>query len=96
MRVAYFLGVAGVLCCGRNSAPLSPAASKASAGALEYLPIHACRSMPRTLSRAAEVGWHIVGEPLHFTLGCFCTTIAGHLHIASRLNGSSICSCTAS
>ncbi len=61
VRVAYFLGAAGVLCCGRNSAPLSPAVSKASAGALEYLPIHACRSMPRTLSRAADSGWHVIG-----------------------------------
>lgn len=61
VRVAYFLGVAGVLCCARNSAPLSPAVSKASAGALEWLPLHACRSMPRTLSRAAECGWHVVG-----------------------------------
>ena len=61
VRVAYFLGVAGVLCCARNSAPLSPAVSKASAGALEWLPLHACRSMPRTLSRAADCGWHVVG-----------------------------------
>ncbi|BDA46054.1 rRNA methyltransferase 1, mitochondrial [Coccomyxa sp. Obi] len=61
VRVAYFLGVAGVLCCARNSAPLSPAVSKASAGALEWMPLHACRSMPRTLSRAAECGWHVVG-----------------------------------
>lgn len=61
IRVAYFLGAAGVLCCGRNSAPLSPAVSKASAGALEWLPIHACSSMPRTLSRAAEAGWHVIG-----------------------------------
>ncbi|EIE24249.1 SpoU rRNA methylase family protein [Coccomyxa subellipsoidea C-169] len=61
VRVAYFLGVSGVLCCERNSAPLSPAVSKASAGALEWLPLHACRSMPRTLTRAAESGWHVVG-----------------------------------
>jgi hypothetical protein len=61
IRGAYFLGAAGVLCCGRNSAPLSPAVSKASAGALEYLPIHACRSMPRTLARAAAQGWAVLG-----------------------------------
>lgn len=29
LRAAYFLGAAGVLCCDRHSAPLSPAVSKA-------------------------------------------------------------------
>ena len=61
IRAAYFLGADGVLCCSRNSAPLSPAVSKASAGALEHLPIHACRSMPRTLARAAAQGWAVMG-----------------------------------
>lgn len=28
LRAAYFLGATGVLCCERNSAPLSPAVSK--------------------------------------------------------------------
>ena len=28
LRAAYFLGAAGVLCCDRHSAPLSPAVSK--------------------------------------------------------------------
>lgn len=35
LRVAHFLGAAGVLGCSRNAAPLSPVVSKASAGALE-------------------------------------------------------------
>ena len=63
VRAAYFLGVSGILTCARNSAPLSPAVSKASAGALEFMSIHACNSMPRTLTQAAEQGWHVVGEP---------------------------------
>jgi 21S rRNA (GM2251-2'-O)-methyltransferase len=63
LRAAYFLGAAGVLACVRNSAPLSPAVSKASAGALEFMPVHACDSMPRTLTQAASQGWHIIGEP---------------------------------
>lgn len=35
LRCAHFLGVEGVLACSRNSAPLSAATSKASAGAME-------------------------------------------------------------
>ena len=63
VRAAYFLGASGILTCARNSAPLSPAVSKASAGALEFMPIHACTSMPRTLTQAAQQGWHVIGEP---------------------------------
>jgi len=32
LRSAFFLGAAGVLSCARNSSPLSPVVSKASAG----------------------------------------------------------------
>lgn len=35
IRSAHFLGVTGVVLCAKNSAPLSPVVSKASAGALE-------------------------------------------------------------
>lgn len=61
LRAAYFLGASGILTCARNSAPLSPAVSKASAGALEFMPVHACASMPRTLTQAAQQGWHVIG-----------------------------------
>ena len=79
IRAAYFLGAAGVLCCGRNSAPLSPVVSKASAGALEHLPIHACHSMPRTLSRARELGWAVIGAltlaPVSHAAGRCCLLV---------------------
>ena len=64
VRAAYFLGAAGVLTCARNSAPLTPAVSKASAGAVEFMPIHACASMPRTLTQAAQQGWRVIGQLL--------------------------------
>ena len=77
IRAAYFLGADGVLCCSRNSAPLSPAVSKASAGALEHLPIHACRSMPRTLARAAAQGWAVMGaRPLDCCSVCSAAAAA--------------------
>jgi hypothetical protein len=68
LRAAYFLGAAGVLTCARNSAPLSPAVSKASAGALEFMPVHACASMPRTLMQAAGQGWHVIGVLCRYCL----------------------------
>lgn len=62
VRSAYFLGAAGVMTCARNSAPLSPAVSKASAGALELMPVYSCRMMQKTLQRAADEGWSVLGE----------------------------------
>lgn len=56
-----FLGVAGILAASKNCAPLSPAASKASAGCLEAFQIHDCDNLPRTLAQAAEEGWCVVG-----------------------------------
>lgn len=43
LRCAHYLGVSGVLTCHRNSAPLSAAVSKASAGALEVLTVHSSK-----------------------------------------------------
>ena len=63
LRSAHFLGAAGVLCCKRNSAPLSPVVAKASAGALDAMALHSCSSMPRTLASAAANGWLVLGEP---------------------------------
>eukprot|EP00884_Botryococcus_braunii_P015328 jgi/Botrbrau1/2479/Bobra.0226s0037.1 len=61
VRSAAYLGCAGVLSCARNSAPLSPAVSKASAGALEEVPLHSARNLPRTLTQAASAGWEVLG-----------------------------------
>lgn len=61
VRSAMFLGVAGMLAASRNCAPLSAAASKASAGCLESFPLHDCDNLPRTLAQAASDGWHIIG-----------------------------------
>ena len=39
IRTAAFLGASGLITLGKKAAPLTPAVSKASAGALEYFPI---------------------------------------------------------
>ena len=61
LRSALFLGAAGVVTCARNSAPLSPVVSKASAGAMELMPLHACSSMPSFLASCAANGWDVLG-----------------------------------
>jgi len=61
LRSAHFLGANGVLTCSRNSAPLSPVVSKASAGAMEAMPVYSAQNLPRTLAAAAESGWQVIG-----------------------------------
>lgn len=61
LRSAFFLGASGVITCRRNSSPLSAAVSKASAGAMEIMAVHACRSLPQTLADARQRGWCVIG-----------------------------------
>jgi 21S rRNA (GM2251-2'-O)-methyltransferase len=61
LRSAYFFGPVGVLVCAKNSAPLSPAVSSASAGALEEMVVYATNNLPRTLGKAAADGCRIIG-----------------------------------
>lgn len=64
LRTAFFLGADGVLVSAKNSCPLTPAVSKASAGAMEAMKVHAARNLPRTLEGAKESGWAVVGAAL--------------------------------
>jgi 21S rRNA (GM2251-2'-O)-methyltransferase len=64
LRTAFYLGVDGVLVSGKNTCPLTPAVSKASAGALELMDVHAARNLPRTLEAAKEAGWVVAGAAL--------------------------------
>jgi 21S rRNA (GM2251-2'-O)-methyltransferase len=60
LRSAYCLGASGVIATSKNCAPLSAIVSKASAGSLELLQLHATRNMPRTLADAADSGWSVL------------------------------------
>ena len=64
IRSALFLGVDGVLVSAKNSCPLTPTVSKASAGAMEVMKVHAARNLPRTLEAAKEAGWQVAGAAL--------------------------------
>jgi 21S rRNA (GM2251-2'-O)-methyltransferase len=67
LRSSYFLSggkvntAINVLLCDKNSAPLSPVVSAASAGALEISEILGTNNMPAALLSAKEAGWRVLG-----------------------------------
>jgi len=63
-RVALGAGASGLLLTQRRSAPLSPAVSRASAGAIEHLPVGRVVNLTRALGRLKELGfWVLAAEP---------------------------------
>ncbi|KAL4087931.1 hypothetical protein PRIC1_012362 [Phytophthora ramorum] len=65
LRSAHFLGCAAVVVSDRNSAPLSPAVSRSSAGALEVLVANnkllKARNLHEMLAISGDLGWRVVG-----------------------------------
>lgn len=61
IRSAAFLGVDGLITLKKNSAPLSATVSKASAGALEYLPIIQIGNLSEGLQFLKKEGFSVVG-----------------------------------
>ncbi|EGG23399.1 hypothetical protein DFA_05531 [Cavenderia fasciculata] len=64
IRTCHFFGVSGVVTTDKHSSPLTPVASKASAGALEDTPIYKTMSMYGFLKGSKENGWKIMGTSL--------------------------------
>jgi 23S rRNA (guanosine2251-2'-O)-methyltransferase len=63
-RVAHAAGATGLVLTDRRSAPLSPAVSRASAGAIEHLPVARVVNLARALERLKEAGcWVLSAEP---------------------------------
>ncbi len=61
VRSAAFLGAKGIVHLAHKAAPLSPAASKASAGALESFPLALVGNLAHDLARLREEGYFIYG-----------------------------------
>jgi 21S rRNA (GM2251-2'-O)-methyltransferase len=64
LRSAFFFGVDEVIICSKNSAPLSPVVSKASAGALEVMTVRSANNLMRLLDESKKTGWQVVGTSL--------------------------------
>ncbi len=60
-RSAAASGMTGMVVSARRAAPLSAAAFKAAAGALERLPVSVVGSIPDALSRLKDLGLWLVG-----------------------------------
>ena len=54
-------GRVGILVCSKNSAPLTPTVSAASAGALEFMTVYSTSNLPKLLNAARDDGWRILG-----------------------------------
>ncbi len=60
-RVAEACGVGGLLLTRRRAAPLGPAVSRASAGAIEWLPVARVPNLCRALDELKKTGFWIFG-----------------------------------
>jgi 23S rRNA (guanosine2251-2'-O)-methyltransferase len=60
-RAALAAGASGLVLTDRRSAPLSPAVSRASAGAIEHLPAARVVNLARALERLKEAGCWVLG-----------------------------------
>ncbi len=76
LRVAETAGVTGVVLPRHRSARLSPAAVKAAAGAVEYLPIAQASGVPAVLDRASRAGVWSVGLDAGGTADVFALEVA--------------------
>ncbi len=64
VRTAAFLGARSLLVHRSHRAPMSAAASKASAGCLEWFPIAEAGNLADALQRFDRQGWRILGSAL--------------------------------
>lgn len=61
LRTADAAGAHGVVIPRRRSAPLTPTVAKASAGAIEYVPVARVANMPQTIETLKKQGLWMVG-----------------------------------
>ncbi|XP_047401063.1 LOW QUALITY PROTEIN: rRNA methyltransferase 1, mitochondrial [Sciurus carolinensis] len=61
LRSAHFLGVDKVIISRRNSCPLTPVVSKASAGAMEVMDVFSADDLAGFLQAKAQQGWLVAG-----------------------------------
>lgn len=63
-RTCSFLGVRALVLPSKGTAPLSPTASRSSAGALESLPVAVVKSAPMGCQNLSDSGYDVVGVEL--------------------------------
>ena len=63
-RSAYAAGASGIIVPDRNSAPISPAAVKISAGVLDSIPVSVSPNLKQTLDYAKQEGFWVIGTKM--------------------------------
>lgn len=71
LRSALCFGICGVLITRHRSAPLSPAAVKAAAGAVEYLHLGLVPSLPQPIDRLKKADFWIYGAVVEEGISCW-------------------------
>ena len=71
VRVAEASGVSGLVLTRRHAPPLSDAVARASAGALEWLPVCRVPNLSRALRAAKEAGFWVIGADPDAPTGVF-------------------------
>lgn len=66
-RTAAAAGADALLLSVHNTAPITPTATSAAAGAFEHLPVVRVRSLVTTLANAKDHGWWIIGTAVNGT-----------------------------
>lgn len=66
-RTIECVGGAGLIITSRNSAPITPTAVKASAGAIEFLPVAKVDSLIQAMEKLKNAGFWIVGTDMDGT-----------------------------
>ncbi len=64
LRTAHYLRADKVVVCAKNSAPLSPVVSKASAGAMESMDIYSTSNLMKFLDKSKVNHWQVIGTQL--------------------------------
>jgi 23S rRNA (guanosine2251-2'-O)-methyltransferase len=90
LRSAEAAGVHGVLVPSRRQAPLSPAAVKASAGAVEHLSIATLDDLPGALAELHVRGIRIVGTDAYATLSARDADLRGPIVVVVGSEGRGI------
>ena len=71
VRVADATGVAGLVLTRRHAPPLSDAVSRASAGAIEWVPVCRVPNLTRALGAMKDAGFWVVGADLEASVDLF-------------------------
>ncbi|MGM0502583.1 MAG: 23S rRNA (guanosine(2251)-2'-O)-methyltransferase RlmB [Bacillota bacterium] len=88
LRTAEAAGADGVIIPKRRAVGFTPVVAKASAGAVEYLPVAQVTNLARTIEQLKETGFWIAGADLEARQSCYQADLTGSLALVIGSEGS--------